>query len=480
MSDKLPEGWTTALLAEIAEINPRHPKGLDDTTVVTFVPMAGVSVSKPDFQFTQDRPLGEVRKGFVPFAEGDVLFAKITPCMENGKGAVARGLRNNLGYGTTELHVIRPLAGIQPEYIYRFLSQDRVRRAAKENFTGTAGQARVPVSFIRELEIPLAPAGEQRRIVAKLENLLANVDACQQRLAKIPVLLKRFRQSVLATACSGRLTADWRLEERDLESATDFVRRIQAERKAAYEYECVNAAGKGQRKPKRPKNEFVAEIDEDAHGLPDRWCVARIGDISDCLDHVRVPINKTERLTRKGAIPYYGANGQVGWIDEFLFDEDLVLVVEDETFIGREIPFSYIIRGKAWVNNHAHVLRQLSQMPVEYLNICLSYYNFTPLTSGTTGRRKLNQEALMDAPLWLAPLPEQQEIVRRVESLFARAGHIEGSYAKAKAYVDKLRPSLLAKAFRGELVPQDPEDEPAGKLLERISHQRHPVQRKHY
>jgi type I restriction enzyme, S subunit len=117
MNDELPEGWVATTLSEIADINPRHQKGLDDIMPVTFVPMAGLNESRPEFQFTQERPLGQVRKGFTHFAEGDVLFAKITPCMENGKGAVARGLRNRLGCGTTELHVVRPLAGISPEYI---------------------------------------------------------------------------------------------------------------------------------------------------------------------------------------------------------------------------------------------------------------------------------------------------------------------------------------------------------------------------
>jgi type I restriction enzyme S subunit len=141
MNDDLPQGWATAPINQIAEINPRHPKGLDDSMPVSFVRMAALSESSPSFQSSEQRPLGEVRKGFTHFAEGDVLFAKITPCMENGKGAVARKLVNKFGCGTTELHIVRPLAGISPEYIYRFLAQASVRRAAKANFTGTAGQA---------------------------------------------------------------------------------------------------------------------------------------------------------------------------------------------------------------------------------------------------------------------------------------------------------------------------------------------------
>ncbi len=366
----------------------------------------------------------------------------------------------------------KALEGIaESKFIELFLKSGDYWRAISEISAGIA-IPNVNASKLSELVVPLPPLKEQRRIIAKAEELLAKVDTGQTRLVKIPVILKRFRQAVLAAACTGRLTADFREVGHCIESASEFVQRAQKERKAAYEQQCAVAAGNGQRKPKRPKNEFVAFTDESADGLPENWCVSRIGDVSECLDHLRIPINKSERQAREGNIPYYGANGQVGWINEYLFDEELVLVVEDETFIGREKPFSYIIKGKSWVNNHAHVLRPIGEMSVEFLNICLSYYDFTPLTSGSTGRRKLTQEALIDAPLLIAPLSEQQAIVRRVNSFFSLADQLEVRYLKAKSYVDKLSQSILAKAFRGELVPQDPNDEPAAVLLERIRTER--------
>ena len=144
MSDALPLGWATTRLDEIAALNPRHQRDLDGKQALTFVPMPAVSETSPLLDTSQERALETVRTGYTHFAEGDVVFAKITPCMENGKGAVATGLRNGLGCGTTELHVIRPHAGIHPHYLYRFLAQRSIRRAAKENFTGSAGQARVP------------------------------------------------------------------------------------------------------------------------------------------------------------------------------------------------------------------------------------------------------------------------------------------------------------------------------------------------
>jgi type I restriction enzyme S subunit len=478
MSNQLPQGWATATLAEIAEINPRHPKGLDDATVVTFVPMVGVSVSKPDFQFTQERPLGEVRKGFVPFAEGDVLFAKITPCMENGKGAVARGLRNKLGYGTTELHVIRPLAGIQPEYIYRFLAQDRVRRAAKENFTGTAGQARVPVSFIKELEIPLAPAGEQRRIVAKLEKLLGNVDSCQQRLAKIPVLLKRFRQSVLAAACSGRLTADWRGENPRVESALDFLRRIDVERRATFEDSVCRSKASQQSLPKRPYwLTYKVSCCERRGEIPDDWTTCPVGFLCDCIVPGR---DKPKSFT--GSIPWVTlpdllsleisrSESGLGLTESEIAQVNARIIPPQSVVmscIGR-FGLSAVVNCNLVVNQQLHAFLPSPAILPKYLACHIpTLRSYMDEIATSTTIAYLNKENCNSIPINLPPLAEQREIVRRVETLLALAYQIEGRYTKAKAYVDKLTPSLLAKAFRGELVPQDPDDESAEKLLKRL------------
>jgi type I restriction enzyme S subunit len=375
-------------------------------------------------------------------------------------------------------NVIPDKRSVESRYLFYYLLSER--RNFIEQGQGGA-QPNISQEIVCSNPFRLAPVAEQRRIVAKLETLLSTIEACQKRLDLFATTLKRFRQAVLSSACSGRLTADWRKENPRVEPAPDFVRRVQQERRVAYESRCAQSVRSGQPKPRRPKNEFIAFIDEEADWVPEHWCVTRIGDISDCLDHLRVPVNKDHRLLRQGLIPYYGANGQVGTIDDYLFDEDLVLVVEDETFIGREKPFSYVVRGKSWVNNHAHVLRALGGMPVEFLNIALSYYAFTPLTSGTTGRRKLTQEALIGAPLAIPSLPEQLEIVRRVQASFELANRLEARYLKAKAYVDKLTQSTLARAFRGGLVPTEAElaevenrsFESASELIERIrNHQR--------
>ena len=173
-----------------------------------------------------------------------------------------------------------------------------------------------------------------------------------------------------------------------------------------------------------------------------------IADIAISLDNLRRPVNKIERAKRPGTIPYLGANGQTGWIDEHLFDEELVLVVEDETFVGRTAPFSYYFAGKCWVNNHTHVLRARADVvTAKYLNLALSYYPFIPLTTGSTGRRKLTKAALMNAPISVPPLTEQHRIVAEVDRLLSIAREAEAEVETNLKRAQSLRQAILSKAF---------------------------------
>ena len=477
MNGELPQGWITTPLSEIAEINPRHPKSIDDAMLVTFVPMAAVSESKPTFQFTEERPLGEVRKGFTHFKEGDVLFAKITPCMENGKGAVATGLRNGLGCGTTELHVVRPLAEIDPNYVYRFLAQPLVRHAAKDNFTGTAGQSRVPISFIEQLELPLAPLAEQRRIVAKLEALLGQVDACWQRLEKIPTLLKRFRQSVLAAACSGRLTEDWREENEDVEPATTTIEKLKVTTSEAKVRRGVPASV--------PVSNIVAEWE-----LPETWGCYSTAELLRCGAFVDMKDGnhganhpKASEFTKTG-LPFITA----AQVNNFRVDYDSAYKLSGEPLarihVGFAKPGDVIYTHKGSVGRVALAAQDCVLTPQTtyyrvnpevFTNSFVMFYLASQAFSEQVNvvKEQTTRDFVPISEQYLLfhrvpPLAEQEEIVRRVESLFALANNIEQRYKRSQTFIDKLTPSLLAKAFRGELVPQDPNDEPASLLLERI------------
>ena len=168
----LPATWRRVRLGEVCEINPRLPvdPGLQDRTPVSFVPMASVDETSGEITAHEERPYIDAKKGFTPFVEDDVLFAKITPSMENGKAAIARDLRNGVGFGSTEFHVLRCSDLIRPEFVFHFIRQPAFRDWARSAFVGSAGQQRVPQSFLARVPILLPTVPEQRRIVDILQH----------------------------------------------------------------------------------------------------------------------------------------------------------------------------------------------------------------------------------------------------------------------------------------------------------------------
>ena len=192
---------------------------------------------------------------------------------------------------------------------------------------------------------------------------------------------------------------------------------------------------------------------ERPYKLPENWCWTYLTKAAECLDNFRKPINATERAGRNGNVPYYGATGQVGWIDDFLTDEDLVLLGEDGApFLDLIKDKAYLITGKAWVNNHAHILRSLfGDTGNRYLLHYLNSFNYAGYVNGTT-RLKLTQASMDTIPIPLPPLAEQQRIVDRIESLFAK---LDEAKEKAQAVVDSFetrKAAILHKAFTGELT----------------------------
>ena len=160
-----------AQLGDVALINPSTDIQTSDSEMVSFVPMAAVSDELGEVTAPEIRAYQEVKSGYTRFAENDVIWAKITPCMQNGKCAVAKNLQNGVGCGSTEFHVIRvkDAAYTLPKYIWVILRLHHVRQAAQRYFIGSAGQQRVPVDFLTDLHIPLPPLAIQREIVRQVE-----------------------------------------------------------------------------------------------------------------------------------------------------------------------------------------------------------------------------------------------------------------------------------------------------------------------
>lgn len=488
-SSNLPEGWAAVAIRDVFDVNPPKPPrdALPTDGEVSFVPMPAVDADAGAITAAERRPYGKVRKGYTAFRDGDVIFAKITPCMENGKAAIAHGLVNGLGFGSTEFHVLRSRGAVLPDYVYRFLRQESYRRDAEMSMTGSVGQKRVPAEFVAQTEIPLPPLAEQERIVAAIERLTAHIDAARDRLARVSQILKRFRQAVLDAACSGRLTNQWR------ESALpgDAVEALNAARAKATELEV----------PKRKRaREFFAGWEPDSvdgmFDLPDGWGWIRAGSayrqagygtsmksVRDCSEGtpvLGVPHIASGRLEPAGAkrSPINGSEldrlrVQPGDVIVCRTNGSLALIGKAAVVPELPVPYvfaSYLIRvrtiGEALLPHyfHAALTGPIGRMQIE------------ELARSTAGQFNLSLGILGGLLIPLPPPPEQAEIVCRVESLMKIADTIERRVAAAAGRSDKLTQAVLAKAFRGELVPTEAElaraegrsYESAAAMLERV------------
>jgi len=273
---------------------------------------------------------------------------------------------------------------------------------------------RISRKALTDIAVPVAPLPEQRRIVEAIETRFTRLDAAVKALQRVRANLKRYRASVWKAASGGY-----------------FSSRV------------------------------------------DRWPCVGIFDVADDLDGDRIPVNATDREHRKGNVPYYGATGQVGWIDKPIFNEELVLLGEDGVdFLDRLKPKAYTIRGPAWVNNHAHVLRaKPGKMLTKFLEVQLNAANYFGLANGTT-RLKLTKSAMKRIPIRAPPVAEQEKIIEEIDCRLSIVGKVARSAEGGIARCARARASVLQQAFEGRLVVQEPQDEPASALLERIKRER--------
>lgn len=457
------------------------PESLSQDVPISFVPMAAVDDVTGAIVAAESRPIDDVWRGYKRFAEGDVIFARITPCMENGKAAIATGLLNGIGTGSTEFHVLRPTEAISAEWVYHFVRQQSFRNEAAREMTGTAGQLRVPKSFVEDAAIPLPPLPEQRRIVAKIQALFVQSRRAREALDAVPDLLAQFRQAVLAAAFRGKLT------ERDPgdEPAAALLERIRAERRRRWEAD-LHAQGvdPSRRKYKDPEPPNTSKLPE----LPEGWVWATL----DTLAEVRNGVTKGRDLSRFETIevPYLRvANVQSGYLDL-----DVVKIIEIKAselskykLVPNDILFTEggdrdkLGRGTVWRGeietcihqNHIFAARLFfDEVDPQWVSLAsqVPYARdyFWAVARQTVNLASINATKLRAFPIPLPPAKEQRRIVARIEALFAQAETLEAAAQVARRRLEQAGQAILARAFRGELVPQDPADEPAYKLLDRI------------
>jgi type I restriction enzyme S subunit len=180
------------------------------------------------------------------------------------------------------------------------------------------------------------------------------------------------------------------------------------------------------------------------------WENTTLNKISENLDSKRIPITKNQRIY--GNVPYYGASGVVDYVSDYIFNEDLLCISEDgANLLTRTYPIAFSISGKAWVNNHAHVLRFSNHLTQKFVEYYLNHISINEFVSGMA-QPKLNQAMLNKIPIPLPPVKQQETIVRQLDALRAETQKLETVYKQKLADLDELKKSLLERAFRGELT----------------------------
>jgi type I restriction enzyme, S subunit len=476
-NNELPHEWNLVNIRQVAEINQKIDKSLiSDDLTVSFVPMPAVAAENGLIDVSQKKPFSEVKKGYTGFLEGDVLFAKITPCMENGKMAVVPKLINGFGFGSTEFHVLRPKT-VNAKYLYFFVSSKNFRKNAIHQMTGAVGQKRVPAAYLKECKIPLAPLNEQTRIVAEIEKQFSRLDEAVENLKRVKANLKRYKAAVLKAAVEGRLTEEWRKTHPDVEPAARLLGRILAERRKKWEeaeLAAMNARGKVP-KDNQWKKKYKEPPQIDINLMPDlpagwTWVsLPQIGELNRGKSKHRprnapflyggpYPFVQTGDVKHAtGTIKHYTQTySEKGLKQSRLWPKGTLCItiaanIADTAILGFDACFPDSIVG---------FIPDAECIEVKFIEYFLrtakeNLERYAPATA----QKNINLAILNDVAVPLPPENEQKLIVNEIEKNLSVAERIEISLDQNLARADRLRQSILKKAFSGRLAPRENTEE---------------------
>ncbi len=484
----LPEGWEWSSLAEIGLISPRNEA--PDDWPSSFVQMSSIPAQLGTPHEVEERPWGTIKSGFTHFAENDVGVAKITPCFENGKSTVFRGLTNGIGAGTTELHVVRPLASVAPDYILLFLKTPDFRVAGERVMTGSAGQKRLPRQYFETRLFPLPPLPEQSRIVAKVEALMALCDRLEAQQGEAARVQAHWTQAALdQLAESGdadEFTRNWQALAEHFDTLFATPSSIDA-----LDATLLQLAVRGKLVPQNPADEPASELlkkiraekdrliaegkikrdkplppiadDEKPFELPEGWEWATLGEITDISSGVT--LGRKTPIKTPVSLPYLRVANVQRW---HLVLDDIKEVIIDESEIARfqlKAGDLLITEGGDWDKvgrtciwkaqldvclhqNHVFKVRRIvgawnERWAEMYLNSAVARDYFASSAKQTTNLASINMTQLKRCVFPIPSLPEQSRIVAKLDELLALTRTLRARLAEARAMQARLASALV-------------------------------------
>ena len=322
---------------------------------------------------------------------GDVLLCKINPKIN--RVWFVKNRTENTMIASSEWIVIRNKFMLTDYLVFCFMSP-YFRDLMENNVSGVGGSlTRAQPSMVANYAIPIPPLQEQKRIITEIKHWFELIEVIDQSKECLQGTIKKAKSKILDLAIHGKLVP----QDPTDEPASELLKRI------------------------NPKAEITSDNGH-YQKLPEGWAVCCLEDVAKVLDNLRKPINSNERNSRTAnkheneLFPYYGATGQVGFIDDYLVDGTFLLLGEDGApFLDKYAIKSYPIKGKCWVNNHAHILDP--QCDFDYLMYYLNHVDYKDYVNGST-RLKLTQSDMRSMIILLPPLTEQKRISVKVKYLF--------------------------------------------------------------
>jgi type I restriction enzyme S subunit len=421
---EIPADWTAKRLKHLAIINPALTvaglEGLGPDAEVSFVPMEAVG-ENGGLDLSATRPIAGVKNGYTFFRNDDVVVAKITPCFENRKGALARGLTNAIAFGTTELHVVRAAAELKPHFLFYTTMSDGFRRLGEAAMYGAAGQKRVPESFIRNLMHPLPPLAEQGAIVAFLDRETAKIDSLVAKKERLIGLLQEKRAALIAHAVTKGLDPNVPMKDSGVE--------------------------------------WLGEI-------PAHWEVPPLKRRAKRIQTGSTPATSEQKYYESGAIPWYGPGSfsddlplqkPVKFISDSavvdgvarLFDAGTVAVVTIGATIGK---VAYMAEPGSFNQQITGITFDLRRVTTKFGAYQLK--SIEPTLRGTARNTTLpilDQEEVGYLPFLIPPQAEQQAIIASLDRETARIDLLVDKIREAIDRLKELRTALISAAVTGKI-----------------------------
>ncbi|MCY8488065.1 restriction endonuclease subunit S [Bacillus atrophaeus] len=458
---EVPENWVWTRMGDVIKINPSKPKlDLPHDQPCSFLPMNKVNPQTGKVDSLEEREFEKVKKGYTYFEENDVLFAKITPCMENGNTVIANGLINKFGFGSTEFYVFRTSEKIDERYVYFLLRSEKFRKQARAEMTGAVGQQRVPKKFLESYPFALPPLSEQKRIADKVERLLSKIEEAKQLIEEAKETFELRRAAILDKAFRGELTRKWRRTNVNIEDAEIL-------------YSKIKESKRGKRKKTKEIN-----VDELRYSIPSNWKWVRLGDV----------FTITSGGTPKKTVPeFYDGNipwvktGEIKW--NYIY-ESVEKITPDAVAnsSAKILPKNSVLvamygqgltRGRASILGIEATCNQAvcALLPNDYILPEFLYYyfmegyqRFRQIAKGGN-QENLSATVISEFIFPLPPLEEQGVIVDIVQGIFTKESMIQ---EVIEMNIDHLKQSILSKSFRGELGTNDLSEESAIELLKEV------------